>query len=189
MISYVRGKVILERSAFLIINVGGVGYKVFIIPKTNIKIGDSIKVYTYEHIREDINNLYGFETYEELEMFEKLLSVNGIGPKAAVTIMSLAPVGKIIEAITAEDSSFFLTAPGIGKKVAIKIIVDLKSKVSGIELSTAISSGRVKEEVIDGLLALGYKKTEIDKVISKLPKETKKSEEQIRWCLKNLSKR
>lgn len=189
MISYLSGKIVLERPTFVILDVGGIGYKVTIIPKIDLKVGRNYKIYTYQHIREDSSDLYGFESYEELELFEKLLSVNGVGPKAAMTIMSIAPVEKIIEAITTEDSNFFLSAPGIGKKVSIKIIVDLKSKVSGSQLSGAISSGRVKEEVIDGLLVLGYKKAEIDKVISKLPKEVKDSEEQIRWCLKNLSKK
>lgn len=172
----------------MIVDVAGVGYKVSIIPKLEIKVSDEIRLFTHQHIREDISDLYGFETFEELELFEKLLSVNGVGPKAAMIVMGLAPVAKIIEAIISEDANFFQSAPGIGKKVAIKIIVDLKSKVSGIELSNAISSGRVKEEVIDGLIALGYKKPEIDKVVSGMPTDLKKSEEQIRWCLKNLAK-
>jgi len=189
MISYIKGKIILERPTFLIIDVGGIGYKISIIPKLDLKVGKEVRLFIHQHIREDASDLYGFITFEELELFEKLLSVNGVGPKAAMTIISLAPAAKIIEAIVSEDSNFFQSAPGIGKKVAIKIIVDLKSKVSGIELSAAISSGRVKEEVIDGLIILGYKKPEIDKVVSEMPIDLKKSEEQIRWCLKNLSKR
>jgi len=189
MISYLSGKIVLERPTFIIIDVNGVGYKVAIIPKIDLEVGQNIKVYTHQHIREDSSDLYGFESYEELELFDKLLSVNGVGPKAAMTIMSVAPVERIIEAITTEDSSFFLSTPGIGKKVSIKIIVDLKSKISGLKLSGAITSGRIKQEVIDGLSILGYKKAEIDKVISKLPEEIKDSEGQIRWCLKNLSKR
>jgi len=188
MISYLSGKLILERPTFIVIEVGAVGYKVSIIPKIDLRIGQNIKVYTYQHIREDVSDLYGFQSYEELELFEKLLSVNGVGPKAAMTIMSLAPAERIIEAIATEDSNFFISAPGIGKKVAIKIILDLKSKISGMQFSGALSGGRVKEEVVDGLAMLGYKKPEIDRVISKLPKELEKSEEQIRWCLKNLSK-
>jgi holliday junction DNA helicase RuvA len=189
MISYLKGKIILERPTFLIIDVSGVGYKVSIIPKIDYKIQEIISLYCYQHIREDASDLYGFSAYEELELFEKLLSVNGVGPKAAMTVMSLAPTEKIIEAITTEDSNFFLSAPGIGKKVAIKIILDLKSKISGMQFTGAISGGRVKEEVVDGLVMLGYKKPEIDKVISILPKNLEKSEEQIRWCLKNLAKK
>jgi len=189
MISYIKGKIILERPTFLIVDIGGVGYKISIIPKLDLKVGKEVRLFIHQHIREDASDLYGFITFEELELFEKLLSVNGVGPKAAMTIISLAPTAKIIKAIVSEDSNFFQSAPGIGKKVAIKIIIDLKSKISGIELSAAISSGRVKEEVIDGLIILGYKKPEIDKVVSEMPIDLKKSEEQIRCCLKNLSKR
>jgi len=185
MISYLKGQVILERPTFLIIDVGGIGYKVSIIPKLDIKIGDKIKLFVYQYIREDCNDLYGFESFEELELFGKLLSVNGVGPKAAMTVMSLAPTSKIIEAIVSEDSPFFLRAPGIGKKVAIKIIVDLKSKITGIELSGVISSGRIAEETIEGLSMLGYKKSEIEKIVSKMPHSISNPEEQIKWALKN----
>ena len=188
MISYLSGKIIFTRPGFVILDVGGVGYGVVTSPQITFdKSMTKYDFFIHHHIKEDASDLYGFVTFEELELFEKLLSVNGVGPKAAMTIISLAPTAKIIEAIVSEDSNFFQSAPGIGKKVAIKIIIDLKSKVSGIELSAAISSGRVKEEVIDGLIILGYKKPEIDKVVSEMPIDLKKSEEQIRWCLKNLA--
>lgn len=187
MISYLLGKIILERPNFLVLDVGGIGYKVFIIPKVDVKIGHNIRIFTHQHIREDSSDLYGFESYEELELFEKLLSVNGVGPKAAMTVMGLAPAEKIIEAITTEDSSFFLSAPGIGKKVAIKIILDLKSKVSNLKYSGNIG-GTKHQDIYDGLDALGYKKIEIDKIIGRLPKELKSSEEKVRWCLRHLVK-
>jgi len=187
MISYISGKIILERPIFLIIDVGGIGYKVSVTPRLNVRIGDKIKLFIYEYIREDCDDLYGFEIFEELELFEKLLSVNGVGPKAAMTAMSLAPTEKIIEAIVSEDANFFQSAPRIGKKVAIKIILDLKSKVSNLKYSGNISSSKY-QDIYDGLETLGYKKIEIDKVIAKLPKELKRSDEQIRWCLRHLAR-
>ena len=186
MISYLKGKIVLERTTFLIVDVSGVGYKVSIIPKLDVKIGDEIKLFVHEYIREDCDDLYGFETFDELELFEKLLSVSGVGPKAAMTIIGLGPTEKIIEAIMAEDANFFQTAPGIGKKVAIKIILDLKSKISNLKFSGSIAGGQ-HQDIYDGLEVLGYKKIEIDKIIGKLPKELKSPEEKIRWCLKNLA--
>ena len=189
MISYLSGKAILVRPMFVILDVSGVGYKVFILPKVEFKENEKYELFIHHHIKEDTSDLYGFEKFEELELFEKLLSVNGVGPKAAMTVMGLAPTGKIIEAIVSEDATFFQSAPGIGKKVAVKIIVDLKSKVSGIELSGVISSGRISEEAIEGLSMLGYKKSEIEKIVSKMPRDISSPEEQIRWVLKNSARK
>lgn len=189
MIAYLKGKVKLARFGFVILDVAGVGYKVFVSPQLNfIDDKKEYELFIHHHIKEDTGDLYGFLIFEELELFEKLLSVNGVGPKAAMTIIGLAPTEKIIEAITTEDTNFFQTAPGIGKKVAIKIILDLKSKISNLKFSGSIAGGQ-HQDIYDGLETLGYKKVEIDKIIGKLPKELKRSDEQIRWCLKNLAKK
>jgi len=193
MISYLRGKIKLARFGLVIIDVNGVGYKVCVPPQIGLpeNIVDTQKeceLFIHHHIKEDASDLYGFLTFQELELFEKLLSVNGVGPKAAMTIISMASTEKIIEAITIEDSNFFQSASGIGKKVAIKIILDLKSKISNLKYSGNINGGQ-HEDIYDGLETLGYKKVEIDKIINKLPKELKTSEDKIRWMLKNLSKK
>ena len=186
MISYICGKVVLERGNFVIVNVDGIGYKIVTIPNISSNQDQEIKLFCHQHLREDCSDLYGFATFPELELFEKLISVNGVGPKAAMTIMGLAPVSKIIESIISEDASFFQSASGVGKKASIKIIVDLKSKISDLKLSGVVG-GRVSNDVVDGLIQLGYRKNEIDKVIGKMPKEIVGQEEQIRWALKNLA--
>ncbi|MCX6810750.1 MAG: Holliday junction branch migration protein RuvA [Candidatus Berkelbacteria bacterium] len=191
MIAYLKGKVLISRPGFIILDVSGVGYKVIVPPQIGLpdNIVDSQKEYElfiHHHIKEDTSDLYGFEKFEELELFEKLLSVNGVGPKAAMTIISMAPAEKIIDAIISEDSNFFQSAPGVGKKVAIKIILDLKSKISNLKY-TGNFGGGVHQDIYDGLGMLGYKKIEIDKIIGKIPKELKSSEEKIRWMLKNLA--
>lgn len=192
MIAYLKGKVKLFRFGFLILEIDGVGYKVIVPPQIGLSenVVDSKKEYElfiHHHTKEDINDLYGFLTFEELELFEKLLSVNGVGPKAAMTIIGMAPVEKIIQAITEEDTKFFESAQGVGKKVAVKIILELKSKISNQKYSGNISGGQ-HQDIYDGLETLGYRKVEIDKIIGKLPKELKSSEDKIRWCLKNLSR-
>ncbi len=187
MISYLKGKIKIARLGFVILDIDGVGYKIFVIPQLEIAEKKEYEFFIHHHLKEDASDLYGFEKFEELELFEKLLLVNGVGPKAAMTVISMAPAEKIIDAIVSEDSNFFQTAPGIGKKVAIKIILDLKSKISNLKYSGNISGGQ-HQDIYDGLEMLGYKKMEIDKIINKLPKELKTSEEKIRWCLKNLAK-
>ena len=191
MIAYLKGKVKLFRFGFLILEVGGVGYKVNVPPQIGLQdnvvdMQDEHEFFIHHHIKEDIDDLYGFLTFQELELFEKLLSVNGVGPKAAMTIIGLAKVEKIIEAIISEDTKFFESAPGIGKKVAVKIILELKSKVSSQKYSGNISGGE-HQDIYDGLETLGYRKVEIDKIIGKIPKELSSAEDKIRWMLKNLS--
>lgn len=188
MISYLKGKVIISRPGFVILQVNDVGYKVAVPPQVNfVDDKNEHELFIHHHIKEDASDLYGFLTFDELELFEKLLSVNGVGPKAAMIIISLAPTEKIIEAIISEDTNFFQSAPGIGKKVAVKIILDLKSKISDLNFSGSISGGK-HQDIYDGLETLGYKKIEIDKIIGKLPEKLKSSEEKIRWMLKNLAK-
>ncbi len=188
MISYLKGGIIISRPGFIIIDVAGVGYKVAVSPQVDfLESMKKYELFIHHHIKEDASDLYGFLKFEELELFEKLLSVNGVGPKVAMTIVSIAPAEKIIDAIISEDSNFFQSAPGVGKKVAIKIILDLKSKISNLKYSGNIGGGQ-HQDIYDGLEMLGYKKQEIDKIIGKLPAELKSSEEKIRWCLRNLSK-
>ncbi|MCX6812550.1 MAG: Holliday junction branch migration protein RuvA [Candidatus Berkelbacteria bacterium] len=187
MISYICGKVVLERANFVVVDVNGIGYKVSTIAKISLDDGKEIKLFCHQHLREDCSDLYGFSSFEELELFEKLISVNGVGPKAAMTIMGLAPVEKIIESIISEDANFFQSASGVGEKASIKIIVDLKSKISDLKYSGNISAG-INQDVYEGLETLGYKKAEIDQIIGKMPTNLESSEDKVRWCLKNLSK-
>ncbi|MFA5157582.1 MAG: Holliday junction branch migration protein RuvA [Patescibacteria group bacterium] len=186
MIGYLKGVVKNFHPGFIILDVSGVGYNVRVSPQvTFLEDMKECELFIHHHIKEDISDLYGFLTYQELELFEKLLSVNGVGPKAAMTIIGMAPADKIFDAIISEDSNFFQSAPGIGKKVAIKIILDLKSKISNLKYSGNIGEGK-NQDVYDGLETLGYKKQEIDKIIGKLPKDLDSSEDKIRWCLKHL---
>lgn len=187
MIAYLKGKIIISRPGFVVLDVVGIGYKIAVSPQINfLENKKEYELFIHHHIKEDASDLYGFEKFEELELFEKLLSVNGVGPKAAMTIISMAPAERIIDAIISEDSNFFQSAPGIGKKVAIKIILDLKSKISDQKYTGNIGDG-AHQDIYDGLEMLGYKKQEIDKIIGKLPKDLKSSEEKIRWCLRHLA--
>lgn len=188
MIAHLRGKIIDYRPGVIILDVQNVGYKISINVNLAVKIGEERSYYIYEHIREDIYDLYGFSGQYELNLFKNLLSVSGIGPKVALNIVSIADTGKIIKSIETEDLSFFVNIPGIGKKVAAKIILDLKSKISIDESAEVIGRSGGTNNVAEALISLGYQKSEILKVIHKIPVDMKGEQEKVRWCLKNLAK-
>lgn len=184
MISYIKGKVVLDHLNFLIIDVSGIGYKVYILPSVGVKKGEIIELFVHQNLKEDLSDLYGFKTFDDLSVFQKLISVNGVGPKAGMAIMSQADAAKIASAIESEDMSFFVSIPGIGKKVAGKIILDLRSKISDGGTTGVLSGG--DSDVVEALTSLGYKKAQINTVIRKIPKEINDDQEKIKWSLKNL---
>lgn len=177
----------MEKPGFAIIQASsGVGYKVFL---NNLDIAadkENVDLFIYEHLREDINDFYGFKNYESLELFQKLISVNGVGPKAGLGIMTVYSVDRIKNAIISEDADFFQTVPGIGKKVAAKIILELKGKIAGLESTSIIGKMSQGEEVVDALSSLGFKRGELAKIIGKIPISEKTLEEKVHWCLRNI---
>ncbi len=187
MISYLKGKVVVSKTGILILETGGVGYKIAISPDIVLKNGEMTEFFIYEQIREDCDDLYGFKKYEDLELFEKLISVNGIGPKAAMNIMNMGNAEKIISSIANEDVTFFVSVPGIGKKAATKIILDLKSKITSDKSLNVLSHASDSEDLLDALASLGYKKIEVANLVSKIPTEIKNVEDKITWCLRNMN--
>lgn len=180
------GKIVVSKPGFIILNTGSVGYKIFV---NNIEANnEKCELFIHQHLREDADDLYGFKNFPELEIFEKLISVNGVGPKVAMAIMTISASEKIIEAIISENISFFQAIPGIGKKVAAKIILDLKSKVSNLSGENIIAKINSEDDVSDALISLGFKKQEISKVLAHVPAKIKNSEEKINWCLRNITK-
>lgn len=189
MISMLRGKIDIKRDSLLIVDVSGVGYRINILGNINISdhdLNQEIKLYIHEHIKEDQYELYGFLSYQELELFKLLISVSGIGPKAAQNIMMSGDDQQIFSAIENSDVAYFTSISGIGKKVAAKIILELKSKINESDSRLILLEENDDDSVSEGLMALGYKKHEIHKLISKIPREIDGSEDKIRWLLKNL---
>ena len=188
MINYLNGKVKLIKANFLVLDVSGVGFRITISPELSIKENENVELFVHEHIKEDADDFYGFKSWEELELFEKLISVNGVGPKAGMAIMSSAKPEKIINSIVSDDLSFFTGISGIGKKVAAKIILDLKSKLSGLDGSNIIYAGEESNDILDALISLGYKKSELSRIVSSIPSDKLTDQEKIRWCLRELRK-
>lgn len=177
MIGFLRGILDENRPGQIVIDVSGVGYEVTVSEKTRENlpsIGNEIKIYTYLSVREDAVALYGFEHKDEQDMFYKLISVSGVGPKGALAILSVFEVPDLKYAILAEDSTKISKAPTIGKKTAERIIIDLKDKIdkndilgiSPLEESTkSVKLSAEASDALDGLIALGYDRKSSEKAI------------------------
>jgi len=138
MFAYIKGTLEYKCSDYLIVEANGIGYKIFTsisTIETAGRVGEQVKIYTYLHVREDIINLYGFLTQEELGMFELLISVSGIGPKAAISVLSSISPSKFGLAVITDDIKTLTKAPGIGNKTAQRIILELKDKIKNEQLS------------------------------------------------------
>lgn len=187
MISFLDGTIKAVRKNFIIVMTDYVGYKVFVTPQIlmHVEIGQKISLYTYTYVREDMLALYGFSTLGELEFFEMLLGVSGIGPKMALAIMSVGDLEVIKSGIANKDVEVFTQVSGVGRRTAERLIVDLKEKIG--EARTGESAGG-HADVIDVLMALGYSRTEAREALAAVPVEVKESEEKIRFALRSLAK-
>jgi len=190
MIGFLDGKIELIREGLVIINVGGVGYRVGIGPNlgANAHLGDKIQVYVYTQVREDILALYGFETLEELDLFELLISVSGIGPKAAMGILSAASVDKIRASIINQDPTLLSSVSGVGKKTAEKVVIELKNKVRATG-SLFDATGGKAEDVYEALMQLGFKPNEAREAIASMPADCEGAENQLKYCLTSLNRK
>lgn len=199
MIAYVKGKVAFVQESSVIIDVQGIGYEIFCPDpfKFQTKLNEDVFVYTYQHVREDVQALYGFLTEDEKFLFTKLISVSGIGPKSAVNILGTVHVPEFIKAVEAEDEKFLTQFPGVGKKTARQIILDLKGKLTSYlsiddqgdsEDPSSIDQSMLSEAE-EALKALGYSDQEIRSITPQLMKENvTKTDEVIRKALSLLMK-
>lgn len=193
MISYLKGAILIKKSKYLILNVGNVGYQIFVNEKTlnKIKEGEEAELYAHQHISENAQELYGFLNIPELELFKNLISISGVGPKSALGVMASASVEDIIQAILSEDPALLRTVSGIGPKTAERIVVELKSKIGklGKEMNLKDISAAPRDiEVIEALLGLGYSRREVMEVIKQVPATLTDTSERIKGALKLLGK-
>ncbi|MBI4919788.1 Holliday junction branch migration protein RuvA [Candidatus Azambacteria bacterium] len=192
MISYLEGKILDKNDKFFVIGVSGAGYKVFSragildeIPQN----GQDAKIWTHLCVREDAMDLYGFIDKEELEFFEILISVSGIGPRSALGVLETAPVSSLKQAIVSEDEDFFTKVSGIGKKTAQRLILELKTKLAKNTILEADEGFKEMGDAFEALAALGYRQSDIRKVLNDLPKDIKSVEAKVKEALKRLSRR
>lgn len=190
MISYLSGKIIEKGEGSVTVLVSGVGYDVNVPASvlSRAKKKENAEFFVYTHVREDILALYGFQTKEELEFFKMLLSVSGIGPKVALSIIGSSPIEKLKNSISKGDPALLSAVSGVGKKTAEKAVVELKSKLGSVNLGSQIFESSETDEVVGALLSLGFQKSEISDVLSKIPGDIETSEEKIKWMIKKLGK-
>src|SRR5438309_1479711 len=159
MIRLLKGVIELQDGQHLLIDVNGVGYHVYATQDllSRSAIGDSVKVFTYTHVREDLLELYGFGALEDLKLFEQLLNVSGIGPKTAIGIFAVGTRERIMNAIATNDVSFFSSVPRLGKKNAQKLIIELKNKLGSLEeLEMGSVASQADGEVVEALKSFGF---------------------------------
>ena len=192
MLAYIKGTLEIKMTDYVVIDVGGLGYKVYMSAIGMEKlgnIGDKVKVYTYYRVREDDISIFGFNTNEELRMFELILSVSGVGAKTALTIIAVTEPSEFAIAVISDDVSYLTKIPGIGAKSAQRIILELKDKMKkensitktkNLKLKEAVVDSSKVDEAISALQVLGYNKKEIEKVFMKLDKKDLSTEDLIR---------
>ena len=185
MYGYIKGIITEIESNYVIIENNGIGYIIYVPNPYYYKENDTYKIYTYTHIREDEYSLYGFKNKEELNLFLKLIEVKGVGPKMALPMLATGSVDGIYDAIERENILYLKKFPKIGDKVARQIILDLKGKVNGSQLS--LINNDKANELTDALLALGYKQADVKKIVNKVDNNLS-IEEQIKEALKLLLK-
>lgn len=198
MIHYIKGTLEIKLPESVVIETGGVGFKISVPSNSRLYMtqeGAEVSVFTYMNVREDDISLYGFDDEEGLMLFEKLITVNGVGSKAAMAILSAMPSGEVRKAIMYEDADMLTRANGIGKKTAQRIVLDLKDKVgTGADLSVptgmegAPTSAALdnKGEAIDALIALGYARAEAAEALVGIKEQDLSVEEYIKLALKRM---
>lgn len=191
MISRLTGTIVHRDLKYVVLDVSGVGYKVTVGPDIFAKVDkkEPVTLWTYLAVREDAMSLYGFISLAELKFFEILITVSGIGPKTAMGILNIASVHSLETAIQTRDTTHLTKVSGIGKKVAEKIVLELKDKV--IETSGSAEHQAIMKndaDALDALKSLGYSPTEARDALKELPKSITKTQDRIKEALKILGK-
>lgn len=200
MFAYIKGSLEMKSSGYIVIDINGLGYKVFMSQNNIDSIGelhDTIKVFTYVKVREDDISIFGFKTQEELKMFELLISVSGVGAKSALVMLSCIEPSDFAIAVISNDVKVLTKVPGIGNKSAQRIILELKDKLKEEQLEEKLkdSSKKLKDnseninEAISGLMVLGYSKKDIEKVFEHLDIDNLSIEDLIKKGLILLSQK
>ena len=192
MIAYLRGKIKNKGQGYIILDVRDVGYKVFVNEAVYAEsdIGQETEFYIYQNVREDSLSLFGFNALDQLEMFELLLSISGIGPKSALGVLGIASTEDIKDSIARGDSSLLVKVSGIGKKTAERVVLDLREKVGRVAQNTkqtADGGMLASGDEIDALMALGYSMMQARDALRQVDSDIKDSGERIKAALRAIS--
>ncbi|MDZ4248270.1 MAG: Holliday junction branch migration protein RuvA [Patescibacteria group bacterium] len=188
MIAQLTGTLVSKDPSGVVVKVGGVGYLVMVPVSTLTDLpatGSEVTLHTHQYVREDVLALYGFSNTSERRLFTQLLGVSGIGPKVALAILSLSTPDDIRAAIASGDSEFLASVPGIGKKTAERVVVDLQDKM---EMVTSEGAPRGQDEAVEALVSLGYSNAEARKAVGKVAAAADSTEAVIKAALKELAR-
>lgn len=189
MIGFLHGKIMDKRIPEVWLLVGGVGYRVKVGPRTfeQVKVEEETEFYIHTHLRQDALELFGFVDREELDLFELLLTVSGVGPKIALTVIGNQSVAQIERAVREADVAFFTRIPGLGKKGAQRIIVDLKSKIGSLKELDLQSEASENDDVTLALKQFGFKSEDIRQVMKQIDPSLS-DQEKVKIGLKKLGR-
>lgn len=175
MYYYIKGEPVLKQDNFAVIDNSGVGYKIYTSQNTlNSLNGNTVTMYTYLYVREDVYDLYGFSTQDELTLFLQLLSVSGVGPKAALAVLSVLTPQQLICAVVTNDAKSITKAQGVGAKMAQRIILELKDKLKNSDIipedmqEEAVISADSQSEAVQALVVLGYSEKDAKNAVAKI---------------------
>jgi len=190
MIAYIKGTIAAHSESSLILVVNNIGYEVFVLPRIVVgtHVGQELELYTYHHVREDAVLLYGFTEMVEKRMFEKLITISGVGPKSAMGVLTAATVAELEQAVAQGDSSSLTKVAGVGKKTAERIVLELKGKLDGLG-SVAVGVGSSRDgDVIEALMGLGYTREESREALKHVGDEAASPDETLKAALRILSR-
>lgn len=189
MIAHLEGNIIYQTDKFLVIDVAGVGYKVWVTTETaaSYSQGDAASFWIYTAVRETSIDLFAFNTTDEMSFFTLLLDVSGIGPKSALSILSLAPIDTLKKAIATGDTSYLNKVSGIGRKTAEKIVVELRDKLQSFKSADGeVNNLRDEGDVIEALKTLGYSQIEARRALKEIPTSIEGTNDRIKRALQIL---
>ena len=191
MIYSISGKLIEKNKQFIAIEAGGVGYKIFISLSTFNKlpkIGEKTTVFCSYHVRQEMPEIYGFLDKKELEVFELLNSISGVGPRSAITILGELKIDKFLAAVSQNRADVIAGSSGVGRKRAERIILELKDKIKKIGKEADLSLMDADKDVRSALKNLGYREKDIEDAMKIIPDNIKKVEERVKFVLKAIGK-
>ncbi len=193
MYDYIKGEVVATEKDMAVVETGGIGYRIYTTSQSlmHFRAGDTVKLYCHFVVREDAHTLYGFFTTEEREMFVRLTGVSGIGPKGALAVLSAMKISDLAAAIITSDEAAFQKIPGIGKKTAQRLIIDLAGTINNSEIVGGLEAGPegtmgIEAEALSALVSLGYNRAEALRAISSVKNLGDTTEEIILMALKRM---
>lgn len=191
MIGSLRGRIAEKSTEYLVVDVSGVGYRVQVPLSTYYalgEVGDEVHLLVHTHVRDDALQLFGFLEDMEQRLFEQLISVAGIGPKLAVTILSGMEAETLVEAIGEENVARLATIPGVGRKTAERLVLELKDRMTELGLAAAPSGPRgVRQDVLSALVNLGYRRKDAEKALDRVEDPSDRLEDLLKQTLRVLA--